>query len=87
MQNYFKLRVIAPKKDLLYAIPRRVKNYALLRIDRNFLGKVDLANPHSPYSDFHSSLIKDEWIAQKKVHPSKRVNAFTLLKILYDSIK
>ena len=32
----------------------------------------------SPYSPFHSPFSKGEWVSQNKIHPSKRVNAFTL---------
>jgi hypothetical protein len=51
---------------------------------------VYLANPHSPFEERftlftlrftlfkgESPFSKVEWISQKKIHPSKRVNAFT----------
>jgi hypothetical protein len=58
---------------------------------QGILAKVYLANPHSPFEGLftlftlpftlfkgESPFSKGEWISQKKIHPSKRVNAFTL---------
>jgi hypothetical protein len=58
---------------------------------RGLPAKVYLANPHSPFEGWftlftlpftlfkgESPFSKGEWISQKKMHPSKRVNTFTL---------